>query len=96
MEEHGRGGERENRVAQAPRRRSIVRKGRMVDAIIISASSVTANIGWCVVSILHDWPSCNIDFTWPVEWRLWVDRMTAFLGGFPFRIVVFHFSFDIT
>jgi hypothetical protein len=37
--------------------------------------SVTANIGWYVVSILHDQPSCNIDITWPVESRLWVDRM---------------------
>jgi len=25
--------------------------------------SVTANIGWYVVPILHDQPSCNIDIT---------------------------------
>jgi len=43
---------------------------------------VTANIGWYIVSILHDWPSCNIDITWPVESRLWVDRMASFFGGF--------------
>ena len=34
--------------------------------------SVTANIGWYVVPILHDQPSCNIDITWPVESTLWV------------------------
>ena len=34
--------------------------------------SVTANIGWYVVSILHDQPSCNINITWPVESTLWV------------------------
>jgi hypothetical protein len=28
-------------------------------------TSVTANISWYVVLILHDWPSCNIDITWP-------------------------------
>jgi hypothetical protein len=27
--------------------------------------SVTANIGWYVISILHDRPPCNIDITWP-------------------------------
>ena len=27
--------------------------------------SVTANIGWYVGSILHDWPSCSFDITWP-------------------------------
>ena len=36
--------------------------------------SVTANIGWYVVPILHDQPSCNIDITWPVESTLWVVR----------------------
>ena len=43
--------------------------------------SVTANIGRYVVSILqlHDQPSCNIDITWPVESRLWVDRMYSLL-----------------
>jgi len=35
--------------------------------------SVTANIGWYGVSILHDQPSCNIDITWPVESTLWVN-----------------------
>ncbi len=34
--------------------------------------SVTANIGWYVVSILHHQPSCNINITWPVESTLWV------------------------
>jgi len=34
--------------------------------------SVTANIGWYVISILHDQSSCNIDITWPVESTLWV------------------------
>ncbi len=27
--------------------------------------SVTTNIGWYVISILHDRPPCNIDITWP-------------------------------
>ena len=27
--------------------------------------SVTANIGWYVILILHDRPPCNIDITWP-------------------------------
>ena len=39
---------------------------------------VTANIGWYVVSILNDWPPCNIDITWPLESRLWIDRMSSF------------------
>ena len=56
----------------------------------LGGGSVTANIGWYVVLILHDWPSCNIDITWPVELRLWVDRLYSFNRGFPFRIVVFH------
>jgi len=32
-----------------------------------SVRSVTANIGWYVVSIIHDQPSCNVDITWPVK-----------------------------
>ena len=42
----------------------------LVNEISIRAKalrSVTANIGWYVVSILHDQPSCNVDITWPVE-----------------------------
>ena len=27
--------------------------------------SVTANIGWYIVLILHDWSSCSFDITWP-------------------------------
>jgi len=53
--------------------------------------SVTANIGWYVVSILHDWPSCNIDITWPVESRLWVDRMYSFFGGVSIQNCCFPF-----
>ena len=56
---------------------------------LLVGGSVTANIGWYVVPILHDQPSCNIDITWPVKSTLWVVRW------FPFRIVVFHFR-DIT
>ena len=40
--------------------------------VVVGGGSVTANIGWYVVSILHDQPSCNIDITWPVESTLWV------------------------
>ena len=58
----------------------------------IYAVSVTANIGWyVVVSILHDQPSCNIDITFPVELRLWVDQMYSFFCGFPFRIGWFQY-----
>jgi hypothetical protein len=31
----------------------------------IFGGAVTANIGWYVISILHDRPPCNIDITWP-------------------------------
>ena len=30
----------------------------------VSSRPVTAKIGWYVVSILHNWPSCSFDITW--------------------------------
>ena len=44
--------------------------------------SVTANIGWYVVSILHDQPSCNINITWPLESRYGSSECKLFLVGF--------------
>ncbi len=51
------------------------------------SGSVTANIGWYVVPILHDQPSCNIDITWPVESTLWVTFVLISV-----QICVFPFS----
>jgi len=51
------------------------------------ARSVTANIGWYVVSILHDQPSCNVDITWPIESILWVKFVLISI-----QICVFPFS----
>ena len=52
--------------------RTSPRKGRTENNLSPVRRSVRANIGWYVVSILHDQPSCNIDITWPVESTLWV------------------------
>jgi len=52
-----------------------------------ACGSVTANIGWYVVSILHDQPSCNVDITWPVESKLWVKFVLISV-----QICVFPFS----
>ena len=47
----------------------------------IFGGSVTANIGWYVISILHDWPPCNIDITWPSN-RDYGSNVQLFWGGF--------------
>jgi len=49
--------------------------------------SVTANIGWYVVLILHDQPSCNVDITWLVKLTLWVQFVLISV-----QICVFPFS----
>ena len=61
--------------------------------VLYAPRSVTANIGWYVVSIFHDQPSCNIDITWPVESRLWVDRMCSFFWWVFIQNCCFPFQF---
>ena len=68
---------------------------KAVDACreVVGRGSVTINIGWYVVSTLHDQPSCNIDITWPVESRLWVDRVYSFFWWVSVQNCCFPFWF---